>query len=197
MEAGAVAALATAVALRTFFRRCWREAAAIMPPFLLRLGQPEQGVDGGDDQRRTALAPAGWRPRVIDRHQQILRFGRRDETDRHADDQRRAPFSSRIRRITSISAVGALPMPTMAPSSLFAGAPCASPARRARWCLGLGCLDHVGVGDVVVGGHAEVGGRGFERPTQIISTSATMGVPPFEHRHAGLHGVGDGRRSGR
>ena len=46
------------------------------------------------------------------------------------------------------------------------------------------------------GAHAEVRRRGFERPTQIISTSATIGKTALEHRGEGRRGIASGGNFG-
>ena len=148
-------------------------------------------MDGGDDQRRTALATFNGDPRhVIDRHQQILGFGSGNEADRHADDQRRAhaffadqadQFDQRGRRVADADD-GAVQLAE--PVRLAHG------LHGARAVGGLGGLDHVGVGNVVVGAQAEVGQARLGEADADHLDIGDDGRTALQHcMHAGLHGI--------
>ena len=86
--------------------------------------------------------------------------------------------SSRINRTSSINAVGALPMPTMAPSSnprrCALRMACTARVVSSAWAWAITSASLMNW----CGAMPKCARRGRDRPEQIISTSATTGVPP-------------------
>ena len=110
--------------------------------------------------------------------QRLLGFGRADEADRHADDRRRR--SARPRRAFPASrnnAVGALPMATIAPSSLGSQSSSAAAERvvpRRAASAGTAASPSVQITSLPAGSRARV------TPSATIRASQRIGAPRLQ-----------------